>query len=100
MSFKILATVLCLSLAVPAQAETARSGHLTPIVSDIGVNQVPKMPSPTAPNPQALSPEEQQALSQRAEEPGPQVVGGALTAQQLTYVVIALAAAVIVLIFK
>ena len=38
------------------------------------------------------------SLQSRAEQPGEEVAGGALTNQQLTYIVIALAAAVIVLI--
>jgi hypothetical protein len=37
-------------------------------------------------------------LSRRAEDPGPDVVGGALSNEHLTYIIIALAAAVIVLI--
>lgn len=39
-------------------------------------------------------------LAARDEEPGREVVGGALNNQQLTYIAIALAAAVIVLIAK
>lgn len=40
------------------------------------------------------------SLTARAEEPADDVAGGSLTNQQLTYIVIALAAAVIVLIAK
>ena len=47
-----------------------------------------------------LSPQEFQELSRRAEKPGPGVVGGSLSNQNLTYIVIALAVAVIVLIAK
>lgn len=47
-----------------------------------------------------LTPEEEQALQARNEEPGPKVRGGALTTQQLTYIVIALAAIVLVLVLK
>jgi len=49
---------------------------------------------------QLLDDEELAQLAERAEEPGDQVAGGALTNQQLTYIVIALAAAVVVLIVK
>jgi preprotein translocase subunit SecF len=49
---------------------------------------------------QALSEDEAAELSARAEEPARDVVGGALSNTHLTYVVIALAAAVIVLIAK
>jgi hypothetical protein len=48
--------------------------------------------------PQLFSAEELAELSQRAEEAGPEVVGGALSNLHLTYIVIALATAVIVLI--
>lgn len=47
-----------------------------------------------------LNDEELAQLAERAEEPGDQVAGGALTNQQLTYIMIALAAAVVVLIVK
>ena len=50
--------------------------------------------------PQLLDSEEFEELTARADEPGSHVAGGALTTQQLTYVVIALAAAVFVLILK
>jgi len=50
--------------------------------------------------PQALTEEERSELSQRAEEPGEEVVGGALSNEHLTYIVIGLAAAVLVLIAK
>jgi hypothetical protein len=49
-------------------------------------------------SPQPLSDEEVADLSARAEEPSPDVAGGALSNEHLTYIVIALAAAVIVLI--
>jgi hypothetical protein len=49
---------------------------------------------------QPLSAEEEKELAQRDEEPGPEVAGGALSNLHLTYIVIALAAAVIVLILK
>jgi hypothetical protein len=47
-----------------------------------------------------LTADELSELSARAEEPGPEVVGGSLSNEHLTYIVIALAAAVIVLIAK
>jgi hypothetical protein len=50
--------------------------------------------------PQTLSDEEVAELEARAEEAGPEVAGGALSNLHLTYIVIALAAAVIVLIAK
>ena len=50
--------------------------------------------------PERLDQRELTKLEAREEQPGPEVAGGALTTQQLTYIVIALAAAVIVLVLK
>ncbi|GEM_PF-6454840 len=47
---------------------------------------------------QPLSEEETSEYTKRSEDPGKEVAGGALSNQTLTYIVIALAAAVIVLI--
>lgn len=49
---------------------------------------------------EALSEAEERELAAKSEEPDETVTGGALNTQQLTYIVIALAAAVLVLIFK
>ena len=51
-------------------------------------------------SPQSLSQEEEAALSARAQEPGPEVSGGALSTLHLTYAVIALAAIVLVLLIR
>ena len=50
--------------------------------------------------PAGFSSEERAELAKRAEDPGPAVAGGSLSNEHLTYIVIALAAAVIVLIAK
>ena len=58
-------------------------------------------PRPTVvPEAQLLQQDELAALSTRNEEPGPEVRGGALSNEHLTYIVIALAAIVLVLILK
>jgi hypothetical protein len=49
---------------------------------------------------QPLTEQEQSDLTKRAEEPGKEVAGGALSNLHLTYIVIALAAAVVVLVLK
>ena len=49
---------------------------------------------------EALTAAEEQELAAKSEEPDEKVTGGALNTQQLTYIVIALAAAVLVLILK
>jgi len=60
--------------------------------------QTPAVTEPASP--QSLSQEEEASLSARAEEPGPEVSGGALSTLHLTYAVIALAAIVLVLLLK
>lgn len=52
------------------------------------------------PAPEPLSEEEEKSLAARDEEPAPEVAGGALSNLHLTYIVIALAAAVLVLVLK
>jgi len=49
---------------------------------------------------QPLSPQEEADLAMRAEKPGPDVAGGALSNEHLTYAVIALGAIALVLILK
>jgi len=55
---------------------------------------------PATAKPQPLSEEESAKLAARDQEPGPEVTGGALSNLHLTYIVIALAAAVLVLVLK
>ena len=52
------------------------------------------------PSGELIEADELERLQARDEEPGQEIVGGALTNQQLTYIAIALAAAVVVLIAK
>jgi hypothetical protein len=80
---QISTLTLCLSFA-PANAETKEPQPVA-VTAD---------PTPAK---QMLDEEEAAELAKRSEEPGTEVAGGALTNQQLTYVVIALATAVIVL---
>ena len=101
---KILVVVLCLSLAAPV-GRAVEAASSSPTSADL-----PAAPEPvtatSAPvnastgSPELLSADELSELSARAEEPGPEVVGGSLSNEHLTYIVIALAAAVIVLIAK
>jgi hypothetical protein len=84
---QISTLTLCLSFA-SAKAETK---ELQPVAATANGK---------APTKQLLDEEEAAQLAQRSEEPGPEIAGGALTNQQLTYIVIALAAAVIVLLVK
>ena len=57
-------------------------------------------PPPPQPAPEPFTDAELQQLAQREQTPGPEVTGGALSNLHLTYIVIALAAAVIDLIAK
>ncbi len=57
-------------------------------------------PPASAPPAELFSAEESAEWQARAEEPGTEVTGGALSNEHLTYIVIALAAAVLVLILK
>ena len=89
---KSLAVILSIWLAAPAAwaAETARAAQET---------RVPPAESGAAPrHPQPLTAEEARKLAQRDEKPGREVSGGAMSNLHLTYAVIALATAVIVLI--
>lgn len=61
---------------------------------------VKSVPAPASPAAELLTPEEEKALAEQQEEPARDVAGGALSNLHLTYIVIALAAAVLVLVLK
>jgi len=88
-----LSIILALSLSL-SPLSGAQPDRKSPARKQVQTLNAPANPQP----PQPLSEEEQSDLARRAEEPGPEVVGGAMSNQMLTYIVIALAAAVIVLI--
>jgi hypothetical protein len=94
---KVGAVVLCCILAMPAVAAE------TPVEQEDSAVHQAEGESDGVQNTECarlLDEEELASLTARAEEPADDVAGGALTNQQLTYIVIALAAAVIVLIAK
>lgn len=96
---KIAMVVLCLSMSLPFAMAQKKSPQPAP--SNAAEKQTAQTPSKASPaKPQVLSEEESSELSQRAEEPGQEVSGGALSNLHLTYIVIALAAAVLVLVLK
>lgn len=86
---KTLAIVLSLVLASPAVAPSASAFACA---TSSAAERTP------VPAPQPLTEDEAKDLAQRAEQPGKEVAGGALSNLHLTYIVIALATAVIVLI--
>jgi len=95
---------LCLALGAPTQ--TFAQSAVTP-QSDVPENSasaVSKTHNPARPGAaseaQLLDDAEIATLSQRNQNPGPEVRGGALSNEHLTYVVIALAAIVLVLVLK
>ena len=109
---KVAAVFLSLALGAPTQT-FAQSG-VTPR-SDVSENSVataapkvtqnPARPGAAAgaqlvPGAQLLDEEEIAVFSQRNQNPGPEVRGGALSNEHLTYIVIALAAIVLVLVLK
>lgn len=93
---QILSVTLCLILLLPAGSAAENPRQLSQ--SEEIQNATSVVPEPASPQP--LSQEEEASLSARAEEPGPEVSGGALSNLHLTYVVIALAAVVLVMLIK
>lgn len=89
----VLALALVWTTVAPAAGTTKSSAP------DAPTSQVERIDSVEEPV-ELLSPEEVDQLETRDEEPGAEIVGGALSNQELTYIVIALAAAVLVLVLK
>jgi hypothetical protein len=102
---KTLATVLCALLLVPAMRADDRK-RPAPEVSGRQVSPAESDSAKALPNrdnadaPQPLTEKESAELQSRSEDPGSNVAGGALSNLHLTYIVIALAAAVLVLVLK
>ena len=98
---RILTLTLCLSCFAPTcspQDGTSGSAEASQSREQEAATVSAAAAAPGSPQP--LSPEEDSSLSARAEEPGPEVSGGALSNLHLTYVVIALAAILLVLLIK
>jgi len=93
---KIPVILLCLILLAPAGTAAERTGRAIPA----GESTTSLANGASPDSPQLLTDEELTELSARAKEPGPAVVGGALSNLHLTYIVIALATAVIILVLK
>jgi hypothetical protein len=101
----ITALSLCLALCapIPTFAQSALTTHSdVPENSASAVSKVIQNPARlgAASEPQLLDDEEIATLSERNQDPGPEVRGGALSNEHLTYIVIALAAIVLVLVLK
>jgi len=96
MSSKIIVGALCLSLLIPGGSAMAQ----TPSTTNSESATAPAPESVQDRKPAPLTPEEAKSLAERNEEPPREVAGGSLNNQQLTYIVIALAAAVLVLVLK
>lgn len=96
-----IALLLCFTLFVSGAEPTAATS-IVQTESTEGRALAPQEASleGSAAVPQPLTDEEATELSARAEDPGPEVAGGALSNEHLTYIVIALAAMVLVLIAK
>jgi hypothetical protein len=101
----MLVAVLCLSLLAPGagaadRKKTSEPGSEGSTISRETEGSKARPETSNQPSPQPLSEEETAETSARAEDPGPEVAGGALSNLHLTYIVIALAAAVLVLVLK
>lgn len=97
--------VLCLSLVLPARsaaesADLKARGEEIAKVAQEEARPAAQQAGDGVSQAQPFSDEEAAALEARAEEPGPEVSGGALSNLHLTYVVIALSAIVLVLLIK
>lgn len=88
---------IILSLSLTALTAQAAEHETRSAAQAIHTTQAP---GPTTPAPEAFTEAELQQLAQREQTPGPEVIGGALSNLHLTYIVIALAAAIVVLIAK
>jgi hypothetical protein len=96
--FSIAVFSAILAAAAPVESKTQATPATSHSTQANSAHSAKALPANAAP--QALSEEEQQALQQRDETPASHVAGGALSNQTLTYIVIALAAAVLVLVLK
>ena len=106
----VVAIFLCLALGAPtrtfAQSAVAPESDISEnsagAVSKVTQNPAQGAASEAqlAAEAQLLDKEEIATLSQRNQNPGPEVRGGALSNEHLTYIVIALAAVVLVLVLK
>jgi|SRR5690348_14131439 len=97
---------LCFAVVAPtrafAQVEAKPQFNVSessPGTAALRTPATPDRPGATL-EPQLLDEREIAALSQRNQNPGPEVRGGALSNEHLTYIVIALAAIVLVLVLK
>jgi hypothetical protein len=103
---RIGAVSLCLVLGAPFQtfAQGAAAPQFEILEKSAGdaASKVARNPARlgAASEAQLLDEEEIAALTQRNQNPGPEVRGGALSNEHLTYIVIALAAIVLVLVLK
>lgn len=88
------ATVQRTIIAAPVGMEIPAAGEATGANKSTGAATSPAGPA------EPLTEGEEEQLQARAEEPGQEVAGGALSNQHLTYAVIALAAIALVLIVK
>ena len=95
----ITRVLLCLTVAVPMQMFAQSEPAVSTPPPAFRATSAPAQPI-AVPEAQLLREDELKALSARNQEPGPEVRGGSLSNEHLTYIVIALAAAVLVLVLK
>jgi hypothetical protein len=91
---RVVAVALCVTLAIPAGAFAENPTDKPPAVEVASTDQSEISSA------RLLDEKELADLAARAEDPDKEIIGGALSNEHLTYIVIALAAAVIVLVAK
>jgi len=97
----LTAVFLCLALGAPSRTWAyAGAARQSEAMESTAVSSVTPARPGGIPEAQLLDDEEIAALSERNQNPGPEVRGGALSNEHLTYIVIALAAIVLVLVLK
>ena len=101
---RFAAIFLCLAHGAPTRTFAQSAATPQSDVSENSAGAVSKITQNpargAAAEAQLLDQEEIATLSQRSQDPGPEVRGGALSNEHLTYIVIALAAIVLVLVLK
>ena len=99
---KLGIAALCIALLVPTRTFAQVEAKQQPDSLENSVGEAAVIISNPAGTSEAqlLDEDEIAALSQRNQNPGPEIRGGALSNEHLTYIVIALAAIVLVLVLK
>jgi hypothetical protein len=102
LKLSIVNTALCLTMLTfaPGHAQERPLPKEKPAETPSAISRGVGEKRGAGEKPEPLTEKEQAELARRAEEPGKDVAGGALSNLHLTYIVIALGAAILVLVLK